>query len=237
MYGKVFFPTTVVIIALMAVLVSCKKDRQTPDISITMQPQANVNVQQSHTERLSITASATGGARLNYQWYSNTSPSNTSGMEINGAKTPDYDIPTNLSAGKYYYFCEASATDAISVRSDVATVTVLSPDEFDEGVTINGVTWATRNVAAPGRFSAKPESMGMFYQWNLKIEWSATVPPNSSPTGTTWNSSDTAGSAWEADKDPCPPGWQAPSKEQLEKLIAAGSISESYQPSDNDIKM
>ena len=39
-------------------------------------------------------------------------------------------------------------------------------DTTDLGVVINGVKWATRNVAAPGKFATSPEDAGMFYQWN-----------------------------------------------------------------------
>ena len=46
---------------------------------------------------------------------------------------------------------------------------------YDEGVIINGVKWATRNVATLGTFAAKPEDAGMFYQWGHKIGWSTAV--------------------------------------------------------------
>ncbi|MDR1757419.1 MAG: hypothetical protein LBR51_00445 [Bacteroidales bacterium] len=35
-----------------------------------------------------------------------------------------------------------------------------------DGITINGVTWATCNVDVPGTFIDKPSDFGMFYQWN-----------------------------------------------------------------------
>ena len=38
----------------------------------------------------------------------------------------------------------------------------------DEGVVINGVRWATRNVDMPGTFAETPESLGMLFQWNRK---------------------------------------------------------------------
>ena len=44
----------------------------------------------------------------------------------------------------------------------------------DEGVIINGVKWATRNIDAPCVFSPTPESSGMFYQWNRKLGWAIT---------------------------------------------------------------
>lgn len=43
-----------------------------------------------------------------------------------------------------------------------------------DGVVINGVTWATCNVAAPGTFATNPEDAGMFYQWDSNTGWFAT---------------------------------------------------------------
>jgi len=34
---------------------------------------------------------------------------------------------------------------------------------YDEGVIIDGVKWATRNVDVPGTFASSPEAPGMFY--------------------------------------------------------------------------
>ena len=45
----------------------------------------------------------------------------------------------------------------------------IDPNVTDVGVSIIGVTWATRNVDAPGKFAATPEDPGMFYQWNRKV--------------------------------------------------------------------
>jgi len=92
--------------------------------------------------------------------------------------------------------------------------------EPEVGVLINGVTWATRNINAPGYFTAKPEDPGMFYQWNRKVGWSTTGnSPTSSPAGQTWNSTGDTGSSWTAENDPCPPGWQVPSEAQLQSLF------------------
>jgi len=77
---------------------------------------------------LSVSASVTQEATLSYKWYSNITPSNIGGNIINGATSSSYTIPTNLTAGAYYYFVEISATGgAASVRSNVAIVYVLLP--------------------------------------------------------------------------------------------------------------
>ena len=102
----------------------------------------------------------------------------------------------------------------------VGTVTAqTNPKTHDEGVKINGIKWATRNVDAPGTFAAKPEDPGMFYQWNRRVGWSATDPMVNSNGGTTWNSSNPAGSTWEKYNDPSPAGWRIPTKDEIDKLL------------------
>jgi len=68
---------------------------------------------------------------------------------------------------------------------------------FDEGVIINGIKWATRNVDKPGTFAAKPEDAGMFYQWNRRVGWSATDPMINSNGGTDWDFAIPEGYRWE----------------------------------------
>ena len=40
--------------------------------------------------------------------------------------------------------------------------------EEEDGIIINGVKWATRNVGAHGQFVANPEDFGGYYQWGRK---------------------------------------------------------------------
>jgi uncharacterized protein (TIGR02145 family) len=97
-------------------------------------------------------------------------------------------------------------------------------DESEEGVVINGIRWATRNVDMPGTFAANPEDAGMFYQWNRKIGWNSADPLINSDGGTTWDSSVPEGTEWEAINDPCPAGWRVPTLTELSSLIDAGSV-------------
>ena len=88
-------------------------------------------------------------------------------------------------------------------------------DAPEVGVTIAGVTWATRNVDAPGKFANNPQDAGMFYQWNRKKGWPATG------TVTGWPTTPASGSVWAAANDPCPTGWHIPTLTDVEKLFAA----------------
>ena len=85
-----------------------------------------------------------------------------------------------------------------------------------EGVVINGVRWATRNVDMPGTFAETPESVGMFFQWNNKRAWSAV---DERVEG--WRGIEARGTAWYAENDPCPAGWRVPTHEELQSLVDA----------------
>jgi len=93
---------------------------------------------------------------------------------------------------------------------------------LDEGIEINGVVWATRNVDMPGTFAVTPEGAGMFYQWGKNVGWSTTDPMVNSNGDTVWDYTIVPGSVWE--NDPCPCGWRPPTVEEQAKLLDAGSI-------------
>ena len=99
----------------------------TPTISITTSPSNATVTYGSITGSLSVAATVTQSAALSYQWYSNATNvvPTTGGTPISSANGASFNIPTNLAAGTYYYFCEVSATGgATSKRSAAATVTV-----------------------------------------------------------------------------------------------------------------
>jgi hypothetical protein len=97
-----------------------------PAISIVTQPNATNVTQGSISGSLSIVATSDSTpSTLSYQWYSNSSNSNSNGTAINGATSDSYTIPTGLTAGSYYYYCVASGSKGeTSVASNVAVVTV-----------------------------------------------------------------------------------------------------------------
>jgi len=93
-----------------------------------------------------------------------------------------------------------------------------------EGVLINGTIWARYNVDAPGTFTANIEDAGMFYQWNKNVGWSTTNPLTAYNGSTRWDSSRSDASHWEAQNNPCPPGWRVPAPIELWLLVDAGSV-------------
>jgi len=98
-------------------------------------------------------------------------------------------------------------------------VVVRDPLKYDRGVTVFGKKWATRNVDVPGKFTAKPEDKGMFYQWNVQTAWlSEGTSPMASDGTTTWNASSNGGTGLSFTNDPCPTGWKVPTIDDLQTL-------------------
>ncbi len=96
-------------------------------ITISTQPVATPVTQGSISGSLSVAASTAKCIDYPfYQWYSTTTNSNTGGTKISGATNANFPIPTTLTAGTYYYFCEMKSGKSV-VRSSVAKVTVAAP--------------------------------------------------------------------------------------------------------------
>lgn len=97
----------------------------TPTITITTQPATLTEVTAgSITESLSVVASSNTENPVTYQWYENTVESSTGGSIINGETSASFDIPTDLTADTYYYYCVLSLSGADNVTTTVATVSV-----------------------------------------------------------------------------------------------------------------
>ena len=97
----------------------------TPMITITTQPAELTTVTEgSISGSLSVVADSNTSYPVTYQWYENTVDSTTGGTVINGETSASFDIPTDLVAGSYYYYCVLSSTGATDETTTVATVTV-----------------------------------------------------------------------------------------------------------------
>jgi len=103
-----------------------------------------------------------------------------------------------------------------------------SSSSGEDGVEINGVVWATRNVDAPGTFTKNPEDFGMLYQWNRSIGWSGADPMINSNGGTVWDSSIPVGTVWETTNDPSPAGWRVATHEEHLKLLDTDNVSSEW---------
>lgn len=72
-----------------------------------------------------LTASVGGNTSISYQWYRNTSATNTGGAPIAGATSASYTPPSNTVGTFYYYLVATNACS--STASNVATFTVVAP--------------------------------------------------------------------------------------------------------------
>ena len=161
-----------------------------------------------NTETLTATVSPNNATNQNINWTS----SNTAVATVNNG------VITAVSAG--VAIITATTTDGnLTATSDVEVFGIT-----DAGVVINGIRWATRNVALPGTFAAAPESAGMLYQWGGNIGWTSTDPLRSSD-GSQWRSrSIPQENRWLPENDPCPVGWRLPYPDEMQMLIDAGHI-------------
>jgi M6 family metalloprotease-like protein len=87
---------------------------------------------------LSVLASVSDGGALSYQWYSNTTASNSGGTAIDGATNSSYSVPAAVT-GTFYYYVAVTNTNSSApgakiaiVTSDVATVVVYSQQAIDD---------------------------------------------------------------------------------------------------------
>lgn len=97
----------------------------TPTITITTQPAGLTEVTAgSITGSLSVVAESNTSDPVTYQWYENIIDSTSGGTAINGETSASFDIPTDLLADTYYYYCVLSLVGASDVTTTVATVTV-----------------------------------------------------------------------------------------------------------------
>ncbi len=71
-----------------------------------------------------LTASAASDGELTYQWYSCEDASKNGAVKISGATTANYNIPSELTEGEYYFFVRATVDGIASTDSSVACVTV-----------------------------------------------------------------------------------------------------------------
>lgn len=93
-----------------------------PAVTISSQPSDKSVSAGSITGSLSVTATSTG--TLTYQWYSCKDKNGGQAVKVSGANTASMTIPTDLTAGTYYYFVRVITDGIAGVDSSVARVTV-----------------------------------------------------------------------------------------------------------------
>ncbi|MCL2598197.1 MAG: hypothetical protein FWD66_11240 [Paludibacter sp.] len=133
----------------------------------------------------------------------------TSAQETNAYFKKDYETVFQLPIADI---------DSIVFKQDTTTYYC---DDFDnpQGVTINGVRWATRNVDAPGAFTSSPCDGGMYYQWGCDT-------PNFLIFNFYWNSDFAKADYWMY--DPSPAGWRLPTVDEIKTLFDYSKVSNEW---------
>ena len=134
------------------------------------------------------------------------------------------------------------------IKTPIATIdsiTFSNQEDIEEGVVINGIRWATRNVDAHGQFVANPEDYGGYYQWGRRGDGHEQL---TSATTTTLSDTDTPphgdfilvsdeprdwrtpqnDNLWGTTKtanDPSPAGWRVPTYEELKSLTDTNYVT------------
>ena len=93
-----------------------------PQVNITSQPANKSVTEGSISGSISVTANSTG--TLTYQWYSCTDETGANAVKVAGATSASMTIPTDLEAGKYFYFVKIILNGMAGINSNIATVTV-----------------------------------------------------------------------------------------------------------------
>lgn len=94
-----------------------------PAITVTTQPAATSQILCPNTTAPQLSA-ATSGSNLSYQWYSNTTNSNTGGSLISGGNLSTFSPPTTDIGSRYYYCRITSACGSVATTNTSGLHTV-----------------------------------------------------------------------------------------------------------------
>ena len=141
----------------------------TPSVTITTQPQPTQKICIGSTISTPLTVVYTGGTgTVTYQWYSNTTASNSGGTLINNAITASYTPPvfTTVANNYYYVVITLNGNGCGPVTSNVAEIIVGA----DPGVSVQPlVTQSLCQGAAPVTLTVTatedPAFGPLTYQW------------------------------------------------------------------------
>lgn len=171
-----------------------------PSITISTQPQSADYVTGATANPLTVVATL-DGYTLSYQWYKNTTNSNTGGTVISGATAASYTPTLPSTAGTTYYYCIVTATngtETLTATSDVAAITVSEPYvKFNTQPTSGSYAI---NVAASALKVVAATNLGVdiTYQWysnssattegatQITDATSSSYTPSTSTVGTTY---------------------------------------------------
>lgn len=130
-------------------------------------------------------------------------------------------------SAKMNHFGKSAYLDATDIKRTIMAIRSVKDDPnypletTDKGVVINGVTWATRNIDAPGTFANSSRAYSKIYQWNRIKAWRENeyyMNTGYDPLEG-WDKSYSNSTIWEKVNDPSPEGWSIATKEDFESLL------------------
>ena len=190
-------------------ITECGSHTATCEITVIIIPVTGITITGANTIRLVVGATGRFGFSI--------TPSNATNRAVTWSNV-NSDIATVDANGTVTAVQTGVAAIAVTTQcgsyTDIGWVIVEALDVSSsiDGVVINGIRWATRNVNTPGTFADNPHDAGMIFQWNRRQGWASTG------TVTGWDSTVPAGTAWYAANDPCPPGWRVPTTQEVQLL-------------------
>lgn len=144
-------------------------------ISISTQPKSADYVTGATVKPLTVVATL-DGYTLSYQWYKNTTNSNTGGTVISRATTNSYTPTLSSTAGTTYYYCVVTATkegsETLTATSDVAAITVSEPY----------IKFTTQPKSGSYAINVAPSALTVVAATNLGVEPTYQWYSNSSAT-------------------------------------------------------
>jgi hypothetical protein len=91
--------------------------------TVVMQPSSVAVVECCIHDTLSVEIPSTVNT-VEYQWFVNSTNSNTGGSKVTDATESHFPVPVGLTVGTYYYYCEITIGGVAALVSDAAVVTV-----------------------------------------------------------------------------------------------------------------
>jgi len=130
--------------------------------AITIHPSTTPQTVCQNVPTTTLSVSAVGSGTLTYQWYSNTTASNTGGTAIGGATASTYTPPSTAAGVRYYYATVSgtcgTATSNVSGAITINPTTAINthPSTSSQTTCINGTLTA---------LSVSVSGASLTYQW------------------------------------------------------------------------
>jgi large repetitive protein len=145
-----------------------------PNTSITGQPSGFTVCAGGSSTALNVTATGTGA--ITYQWYSNTTNTNSGGTLIGSATNASY-TPSVAAAGTYYYYVVATSSCSNATSNAVAVVVNPLPTVTATSTPLSGAVCIGDNVTLNGSGAAS-------YTWSGGVTNGTAFAPTTTTTYT-----------------------------------------------------